>query len=283
MNKKPEWLRIRRIENPSIDIVEEIIKKRKLNTVCREANCPNYSECFSRKTVTFMILGSNCTRKCRFCNVRYDSPQPINPNEAENIASAIKELELRYAVITSVTRDDLPDGGAKHFAKVIQAIRLHSPDTTVEVLIPDLKGDISSLKTVIEACPDVISHNMETIAQFYCDIRPQAIYQRSLEVLKNIKLLNSRIRSKSGIMLGLGETKEQVYELFDDLRKVNCEFLTIGQYLAPSREHFPIYEYITPCQFEEYGAVAKEKGFSFVASAPLVRSSYYAGEALGMQ
>ena len=280
MNRKPEWLRIKNIKDPKINMVEETIKNLKLNTVCREAKCLNYLECFSHKTATFMILGRNCTRNCRFCNVRHDLPQSVNPDEPENVAQGVKELELQYVVITSVTRDDLPDGGAGHFAKVIGAIREHSPDTAVEVLIPDFNGDISSLKTVVDVKPDVISHNMETVECLYGDVRPQAKYHRSLKVLKNIKLLNPSIRSKTGIMLGLGEKKEAVYELFDDLREVGCEFLTIGQYLAPSQKHFPIYEYITPDEFEKYGAVAKEKGFVFVASAPLVRSSYHAGEAL---
>jgi len=282
MNRKPEWLRIRNTKSPNINVVEGIIENWKLNTVCREGNCPNYTECFSRKTVTFMILGKNCTRNCRFCNVRHDLPQPVNPDEPENIGRTVKELGLRYVVITSVTRDDLPDGGAEHFAKVVQDIRAYCPDTAIEVLIPDFKGDIDSLKMVTDSLPDVIGHNMETVARLYCDVRPQAEYRRSLEVLKNIKLLNPKIRSKSSAMLGLGETKEQVHELFNDLREVGCEFLTIGQYLAPSLRHFQIQEYITPSQFEEYGATAKEKGFSFVASAPLVRSSYHAGEALGM-
>ena len=284
MNRKPEWLRTRSLneKNPDMRIVEGIIKNLKLNTVCREASCPNYADCFSRKTATFMILGTNCTRNCRFCNVRNDMPQAVNPLEAEHVASAVNELGLRYVVITSVTRDDLPDGGAAHFAKVIAAIQASSPETAVEVLIPDFQGDVEALKTVANASPAVISHNMETVAPLYEAVRPQAEYRRSLKVLENIKRLNPDIRSKTGIMLGLGETKEQVHALFDDLRSVGCEFLTIGQYLAPSRQHFPIHEYITPQQFEEYGAIAKEKGFTFVASAPLVRSSYHAGEALGL-
>jgi len=281
MKRKPEWLRISRGNYTNINIVEDILKNLNLNTVCSEALCPNYTECFSRKTATFMILGTNCTRNCSFCNVRHDLPQSVNQDEPGNIARAVKELELRYVVITSVTRDDLPDGGADHFANVIRAIRKNSPGTAVEVLIPDFKGDFDSLKTVVDAMPDVISHNMETVARLYNDVRPQAEYRRSLELIKNIKLLNINIHSKSGIMVGLGETIEEVHQLLDDLRKAGCEFLTIGQYLAPSLEHFPVSEYITPQQFDEYGATAKEKGFTFVASAPLVRSSYHAGEALG--
>jgi lipoic acid synthetase len=280
MNRKPEWLRVSRGYDPNKGTVEGIIKNLNLNTVCREANCPNRAECFSQKTATFMILGTICTRDCRFCNVRHDLPQPVNHDEPENIGRAVSELGIRHAVITSVTRDDLIDGGAGHFAAVVRAIKKHSPETAVEVLIPDFMGEISSLKTIIDAAPDVISHNMETVAGLYPAVRPKAKYRRSLELIQSIKKLNPKIRSKSGIMLGLGETKEQVHELFDDLRSVGCEFITIGQYLPPSREHFPVREYITPEQFEMYGLTAKEKGFAFVASAPLVRSSYRAGEAL---
>jgi len=280
MDRKPEWLRIRSIKDSNISYVEEIVKSLNLNTVCLEANCPNYSDCFSRKTATFMILGKNCTRNCSFCNVRHDTPQLVNHDEPEKIAHAVKKLGLRYLVITSVTRDDLPDGGAEHFAQVIYAMRKHSPETAVEVLIPDFNGNENSLKIVADAVPHVISHNMETVSALYDVVRPQAKYQRSLELLKNIKLLNPKIHSKSGIMLGMGETKEQVSKIFNDLREVNCEFITIGQYLSPSCEHYPVHEYITPRQFEEYGAEAKAKGFAFVASAPLVRSSYNACEAL---
>jgi len=282
MISKPKWLRIPYIDNSNKDTVREILESLNLNTVCREANCPNYLECFSKKTATFMILGTNCTRNCRFCNVTCDEPQSIDPNEPENIAQAVVELGLQYVVVTSVTRDDLPDGGAEHFAKVIRAIQTASPKTAIEVLIPDFQGNIAALKKVADALPTVISHNMETVISLYDAVRPQAEYQRSLNLLQNIKKLNPAIRSKTGIMLGLGETQEQVHALFDDLRNVGCEFLTIGQYLAPSREHYPVQEYIEPQIFDEYGATAREKGFSFVASAPLVRSSYHAGEALGM-
>ncbi|MCL2410194.1 MAG: lipoyl synthase [Treponema sp.] len=282
INKKPEWLRIRSISDPNITFVEETIKSLNLNTVCVEANCPNYAECFSKKTATFMILGKNCTRNCLFCNVTNDLPLLVNQDEPENIALAIKKLDLHYAVITSVTRDDLPDGGAEHFAKTIQAIRSSCPKTVIEVLIPDFNGNSGSLKSVVDSQPDVISHNMETVSELYSKVRPQADYHRSLDLLKNIKALNAKIRSKTGIMLGLGETKEQVLALFDDLRKVNCEFITIGQYLAPTKKHYPIHEYITPQQFEEYGTIAKTMGFAFTASAPLVRSSYNASEAFGI-
>ena len=280
MLKKPEWLRVSGNRSLNNDAVAGVLKALKLNTVCNEAACPNHMECFSRKTATFMILGTACTRNCRFCNVRHEPPESPEIDEPERISQAVSELDMRYVVITSVTRDDLPDGGAAHFADVIHAIRFRSPKTAIEVLIPDFGGDAAALKIVTDALPDAISHNMETVSVLYSAVRPQAVYTRSLELLANVKRLNPVIRSKSGIMLGLGETEAQVYELFDDLREVGCEFLTIGQYLAPTRNHLPVFEYIEPHRFEEYGEAARNKGFAFVASAPLVRSSYHADEAL---
>ena len=280
--RKPDWLRVRYVDTPNREAVEKTLRSLNLNTVCTEANCPNYMECFSRKTATFLILGTNCTRNCGFCNVRHEQPQRLNPEEPENIARAIKELGLKYVVVTSVTRDDLPDGGAEHFAKVINAIKSETPETAIEVLIPDFKGNTAALEKVTDAFPAVISHNMETVKYLYADVRPQAEYRRSLDLLKKAKRLNPGIRSKSGIIVGLGETKKQVYELLNDLRDSGCDFLTIGQYLAPSKKHLPVKEYINPSQFEEYGDEARQKGFAFVASAPLVRSSFRAGEALGL-
>ena len=280
MTKKPEWLKIRHTDDPARDAVAEILKELELNTVCHEALCPNCMECFSRKTATFMIMGTHCTRSCGFCNVRRGTPQPLDPGEPERIAEAVGRLGMRHIVVTSVTRDDLPDGGASHFAGVVAAIREKSPKTAIELLIPDFLGDLAALKTVADAVPEVIGHNMETVACLYPQVRPQAGYLRSLEVVKNIKRLNPHIRSKSGIMLGLGETEKQVRELFDHLRGVGCEFLTIGQYLAPSSGHLPVKEYIEPRRFDEYAKTARQKGFSFVASAPFVRSSYHADEAL---
>ena len=278
---KPVWLRIRHRESPNHKIVEATLRRLNLNTVCSEACCPNQTECFSRKTATFMIMGTICTRNCRFCNVRFGEPLELDAEEPVNIAKAVKELGLGYVVITSVTRDDLPDGGAGDFAKVIAEVRRYSPNTLIEVLIPDFVGSKYSLKIVTDALPDVISHNVETVSELYQIARPQAVYQRSLNLLKNIKLLNPNIRTKSGFMVGLGETENQVYELFDDLYEACCEFLTIGQYLAPSKEHLPVFEYVEPCQFEKYELIAKQKGFEFVAAAPLVRSSFRAGEAFG--
>ena len=279
MLPKPEWLRVRHADTPNLEAVEKIISRLNLNTVCLQAGCPNYGECFSRKTATFMIMGTNCTRNCRFCNVRYGIPAQLNPDEPENIAQAVKELELKYVVVTSVTRDDLSDGGAKHFASVIMEIRRAAPETTVEVLVPDFMGSTDSLKIVTDALPAVVSHNMETVKSLYPVVRPQAQYRRSLNLLKNIKQLDQSIRSKSGIMLGLGESRKQVHELFEDLRDVGCEFLTIGQYLAPTKEHLPVLQYIEPSRFEEYGSDARRMGFDSVASGPLVRSSYNAGDA----
>lgn len=282
MLQKPEWLKTRYGQNPNREAVEAVLSQLKLNTVCQEAACPNYEECFSKKTATFMILGTNCTRNCRFCNVRHEAPLPIDPQEPQHVAEAVLALGLQYVVITSVTRDDLPDGGASHFSEVIRCLRQHAPDTAIEVLIPDFRGNMEALKLVTEAGPDIISHNMETVAALYQEVRPQADYAQSLALLEHIKRYNPNIRSKSGIMLGLGESKEQVLALFDDLRTVGCEFLTIGQYLSPTRAHLPVQAYIEPAQFDEYGAIARQKGFSFVASAPLVRSSYQASEALGL-
>jgi lipoic acid synthetase len=280
MDRKPEWLRKKRVSDPNVETVEKLIQELGLNTVCREAMCPNYGECFSSLTATFMILGRNCTRNCRFCNVTSAEPSPVDPNEPLSVARAAARLGLRYAVITSVTRDDLPYGGAAHFAETIRAIRAESPNTAVEVLIPDFRGDYDALKTVADAAPDVISHNMETVASLYAEVRQEAEYDRSLELLGRIKKLNGDIRSKSGIMVGLGETRGQVLELFGDLREQGCELLTIGQYLAPSKLHHPVMEYVPPETFEEYGEAAREMGFAFVASAPFVRSSYKAEEAL---
>ena len=277
--QKPEWLRVKHRHSPELETVENIISSFGLNTICKEANCPNYLECFSKKTATFMILGAVCTRNCRFCNVRHDIPAHVDKDEPERIAEAVKVLGLQYVVITSVTRDDLPDGGAEQFFRAVGALRKINPYTTVEVLIPDFLGDKSALERVIESKSDVISHNMETVASKYADARPEANYRRSLGVIERIAM-EPNIRSKTGIMLGLGETKREVLELFDDLRGVGCEFLTIGQYLAPTRNHYPIHEYISPEKFDEYKHEAYAKGFAFVASAPFVRSSYRAGEAI---
>lgn len=278
MKKKPEWLRIKIRQGHNLEYVKDMLKKLNLNTVCVEANCPNKIECFSKKTATFMILGSECSRKCRFCNVSHGELQKVDPMEPENIAKATVDLGLKHVVITSVTRDDIPDGGAGHFADVIRAIKAKDDKIIVEVLIPDLQGNIDSLKKVVDAKPEIINHNIETVPRLYEDVRPIAVYERSLELLKNVKKLDSSIMTKSGLMVGLGETQEEVIETMKDLRKAECDFLTIGQYLQPSSEHYPVQEYVKPEVFEMYKEEATKLGFSFVASSPLVRSSYNASE-----
>lgn len=277
--KKPDWLKVS-YNKESVDEISRIMANLKLNTVCREANCPNIGECCSKHTATFMIMGSNCTRNCRFCNVTCAKPTPIDPEEPMNLALAAKQLDLRHVVVTSVTRDDLPDGGAAHFAAVIRAIHEICPNTTVEVLIPDLKGVEKDLDTVLNANPDVLNHNVETVKELYEAVRPQAVYTRSLEVLTYCKKMRPDIRIKTGFMVGLGEADEQILELMNDIHKTGCDILTIGQYLRPSSEHAPLKRYVTPEQFAEYKRQALKIGFKFVASTPLARSSYKAFEAL---
>jgi lipoic acid synthetase len=281
MERKPDWLRKRITVDTDAGETEGILAQLGLNTVCLEADCPNYSECFTKRTATFMILGTHCTRNCRFCNVTHGEPQAVDPSEPERVAEAVNKLGLKYVVVTSVTRDDLPDGGAGHFAAVISAIRQCSPETAVEVLVPDFQGLESALQTVADAAPDVISHNMETVKALYSAVRPEAVYERSLSLIGRIREMSPDIKSKSGIMVGVGETPGQVLSLMDDLRAEGCQFLTIGQYLAPSKQHHPVIEYVTPETFDFYAKSAYEKDFDFVASAPFVRSSYNAGDALG--
>lgn len=278
--RKPEWLRIKPHSTKGLEFVEEMTKNLHLNTVCNEALCPNRGECYGRKTATFMILGSVCTRGCTFCNVSRGKVQPVDENEPERVALAVKALGLKHAVITSVTRDDLPDGGAGHFARVIKAIRNTADGVTIEVLIPDFQGNVNALKKVADARPEIINHNIETVPVLYPEVRPQADYKRSLNILRNVKDMDSSIYTKSGIMVGLGETEEQVLQVMQDLRNVHCDFLTIGQYLAPSVKHHPVVEYIHPDQFRAYEEKAYQMGFLYVASGPLVRSSYMAEQAI---
>jgi lipoic acid synthetase len=280
MQKKPYWLRKRFTADPKREAVAGIIKSLGLNTVCREANCPNAFECFASGTATFLILGKNCTRDCAFCNVARGKPDEPDPSEPERVSEAVAALGIRFAVVTSVTRDDLADGGASHFAKTVEAIRRRTPQTAVEVLIPDFQGDDAALSSVAEAAPDVIGHNTETVKELYPAVRPQADYGRSLELIGKISALGPGIKSKSGIMLGFGETRDQVMQTLRDLREAGCAFLTIGQYLAPSPAHAAPREYVHPSIFEEYRAAAESMGFAFTASAPFVRSSYRAHEAM---
>lgn len=276
--KKPEWLKVK-IQNPkNLSHVNTLIQSLNLNTVCHGANCPNRLECFSKSTATFMILGSICSRHCRFCNIESGKLLPPDIGEPYRVATAVKELVLKHAVITSVTRDDLEDGGAHMFAQTITAIREASPDTTIEVLIPDFKGSFDALKTVMDAKPHIINHNVETVNRLYADIRPEADYTQSLELLASVKAYDESIFSKSGFMLGLGEEEEEVLKLIEDLRAVSVDILTIGQYLPPSDAHAPLISYITPEKFTEYGKYAQSIGISSVASSPLVRSSYNAKE-----
>jgi lipoyl synthase len=278
--KKPPWLRVRVRNDAAFMETEALLRELSLNTVCEEATCPNRIECFAGHTATFMILGDVCTRNCAFCDVTSGAVLPPDPTEPERIGLAVKKLGLRHSVITSVTRDDLPDGGAAHFAKVISAIRKKSPETVVEVLIPDFQGDAHALQTVIEAAPDIINHNVETIPELYSAVRPQADYRRSLQLLQAVKNKKPDLYTKSGIMLGLGEELEQVEGVLHDLRDVGCDFITIGQYLAPSKEHYPVAVYVFPEIFDLLEERGVNLGFSAVASAPLVRSSYRAAEFL---
>ncbi|MTI54969.1 MAG: lipoyl synthase [Geosporobacter ferrireducens] len=277
---KPDWLKIKVTGGENRKQVEEILNRLSLHTVCEEANCPNLMECFCKKTATFMILGNVCTRKCTFCNVMKGSTLPIDPDEPLNIAKAVKELGLKHVVITSVTRDDLPDGGAEHFANVIREIRSIDRHVAIEVLIPDFLGALDSLRQVISAKPDIINHNIETVSRLYPSVRPMAVYSRSLELLKNVKEMDQSILTKSGIMVGLGEEQDEVIEVFRDLRMNRCDMLTVGQYLAPSKNHHPVSEYVHPEIFDQYKQIGEEMGFYHVASAPLVRSSYMADKAI---
>lgn len=279
MNRKPDWLKVS-YNRESVEEIAEIMRQLHLNTVCKEANCPNLGECYKKHTATFMILGSQCTRNCRFCNIACGKPEPVDPEEPENVAKAVAHLKLRHAVITCVTRDDLPDGGAAQFARTIQAIRATSPGTTVEVLISDMKGDRASLDTVMDARPDVLNHNVETVEALYAAVRPQAKYERSLDVLRYCKSVRPEGLTKTGFMVGLGETDDQIDRLMDDVLETGCDILTIGQYLQPSPAHAPLKRYVTPEQFDAYRDLALSKGFRHVASAPLARSSYRAQEAL---
>lgn len=274
------WLRRKLPDQKVLDKMESLLKDLNLHTVCDSALCPNRGECYKNGTATFMILGDVCTRNCRFCAVKKGRPLPLDPNEPLHVAQAAKHLNLKHTVVTSVTRDDLTDGGAEYFAKTIIEIRKQLPKSTIEVLIPDFKGSKEALQKVMDAQPEVINHNIETIPRLYSLVRPQAIYKRSLELLRQVKSYSKNIFTKSGMMLGLGEKEEEIIESMNDLRKVDCDMLTIGQYLRPSPHHLKVQEYVHPDKFEEYRKVGLSLGFKAVASAPLVRSSYHAGEML---
>ncbi|MCI5626956.1 MAG: lipoyl synthase [Porphyromonadaceae bacterium] len=272
--KKPEWLKIRLPRGFKTSQVVGLLNEKNLHTICSSGLCPNRGECWGNGTATFMIGGNVCTRSCRFCNVATGKPLPLDPHEILDIVNSVKELKLRHVVITSVDRDDLDDCGAAHWAAMIRTLRRECPDVTMEVLVPDFKGRMDLLDMVIAERPDIISHNMETVRRLTPDVRCFATYDRSLEVIRHIA--ESGIRSKSGIMLGLGETPEEILQTMDDLRAVGCEVMTIGQYLQPTRNHYPVQEYIHPDVFEQYRLAGIEKGFRHIESAPMVRSSYHA-------
>lgn len=276
--KKPAWIRTPIQKGPNTQKVKQLINDLNLNTVCLEANCPNKMECYNRRTATFMILGRNCTRNCTFCNVTKELPQPVDSDEPRRVALAVESLGLKHAVITSVTRDDLSDQGSGQFAAVVSEIRSKTPDVTIELLIPDFQGKEEALTTVLNKAPDILNHNIETVPSLYKKVRPMADYKRSLQVLSFVKNNYPNIKTKSGMMLGLGETFDEVIQTMQDLRQHGCDILTLGQYLQPSKEHVELVRYVTPDEFDHYKEKALAMGFKSVASAPLVRSSYHADE-----
>ena len=278
IKKKPEWIRSKLTNSKEFFLTKTIVNNNNLVTVCQEANCPNITECWSKRHATFMIMGDTCTRACAFCDVKTGVPGKLDQLEPVKIAEAVKKLNLKHVVITSVDRDDLDDGGSEHFFEVINQTRKTNPNTTIEVLTPDFlrKGD--AYKKVLDAKPDVFNHNIETVPSLYLKVRPGSRYFASLELLKNTKKVNKNIFTKSGIMVGLGETRDEILQVMDDLRAADVDFITIGQYLQPSIKHYPLDRYYTPKEFEDLGTIAKAKGFLLVSSSPLTRSSYHADE-----
>jgi lipoic acid synthetase len=276
--KKPEWIRVKAPGSPVYAETKKIVRDNKLVTVCEEAGCPNIGECWSKKHATFMIMGDTCTRACAFCNVKTGIPDALTRDEPEKVADAVARMGLEHAVITSVDRDDLADGGANHFARTIRAIRAASPATIIEVLTPDFLKKDGALEIVVAARPDVFNHNLETVPSLYLRIRPGARYFHSLRLLQRVKELDPAMFTKSGIMVGLGETREQVMQVMDDMRSADIDFITIGQYLQPTRKHAAIDRFVTPEEFKGYETIAYAKGFLMVAATPLTRSSHHAGE-----
>jgi lipoic acid synthetase len=276
--RKPDWIRVKAPVSREYNETRELVRTLKLNTVCEEAGCPNIGECWKQKHATFMILGAVCTRACSFCNVATGRPDQLDPHEPDRLAEAVGKLGLHHVVITSVDRDDLEDGGAGHFARVITRLRETSPGCTIEVLTPDFMRKTGALETVVTARPDVFNHNLETVPRLYPTIRPGARYFTSLNLLKRAKELDPTIFTKSGLMVGLGETKEEVGQVMDDLRAADVDFLTIGQYLQPTPKHAAVDRFVTPEEFESYAVMARAKGFLLVSSSPLTRSSHHAGE-----
>ncbi len=279
IKRLPEWLKKDVLLNPASRKVHALVQEFNLNTVCQSARCPNKNECFSNGTATFMILGNTCTRGCTFCSVPKGKPQELpDISEPENVTKAAKMLGLKHIVITSVNRDDLDDQGSNHFIKTIEALRKEIPEITIEVLTPDFRGNKNCIKSVADAKPDIYNHNLETVPRLYKDVRPGAIYKRSLELIQYVKEVNPKIITKSGIMLGLGETKDEVTEVIKDLFLHNCDYLTMGQYMQPTRDSYPVYRYLDPSEFTELKQIALKIGFKKVFSGSLVRSSYHAKE-----
>lgn len=276
--RKPDWLKVKFPAGVNFARIDRYHRQQGLNSVCRSAACPNQGECWSKGTATFMILGTNCSRHCHFCNVSSEPPLPPDPQEPRKVAAAIKDLQLKHAVITSVTRDDLSDGGADQFVALVEQIRQLTQGCRIELLIPDLQGNWHALAKVVSAAPDIIGHNIETVPRLYSAVRPEAQYQRSLDVLAQIRELSTTIISKSGLMLGMGETEDEVLRVMQDLRDHHCQILTLGQYLAPTVNHYPVQRYVSPPEFEQFAKRGKEMGFEHVEAGPLVRSSYHAEE-----
>ena len=276
IKKKPNWIRSKISNSKEFSLTKKIVNQNKLVTVCEEANCPNITECWSKRHATFLIMGDTCTRACAFCDVITGKPKSLDPFEPYKISNAVNKLNLKHAVITSVDRDDLNDGGANHFNEVITEIRKLNPSTTIEVLTPDFLRKGESYKKVVEASPDVFNHNIETVPSLYRQVRPGSRYFSSLELLKDVKKINKNIFTKSGIMVGLGENKDEILKVMDDLRSADVDFLTIGQYLQPSAKHHPLDRYYNPEEFDDLKSIAESKGFLLVSSSPLTRSSYHA-------
>ncbi len=276
--RKPSWIRVKAGGSKVYEETRKIVKENSLVTVCEEAGCPNIGECWSKKHATMMIMGDTCTRACAFCNVRTGKPNALDRRESENVAIAVEKLGLKHVVITSVDRDDLDDGGASHFVKTIEAIRTRSPDTTIEVLTPDFLRKDGALEQVVRAKPDVFNHNLETVPSNYLTVRPGARYFHSIRLLQQVKEIDPSMFTKSGIMVGLGEERNEVLQLMDDLRSADVDFMTIGQYLQPTKKHHAIKKFVTPDEFKSYETIAYSKGFLLVSSSPLTRSSHHAGE-----
>ncbi len=278
MGKKPDWIRVRAPQGTTYAETKKIVQEHKLTTVCEEAGCPNIGECWNKKHATFMIMGEICTRACSFCNVATGKPEALDKFEPLRVGVAAERMGLKHIVITSVDRDDLDDCGAEHFAKTIAAIRFKAPNTTIEILPGDFRGNMNSIDTVIKAKPDVFNHNLETVPRLYPTIRPGARYFRSLRLLERVKDVDPEQFTKSGLMVGLGETKEEVAQVMDDMRAAKIDFITIGQYLQPTPKHAPVHHFWTPEEFEQLAKMAKAKGFLMVSASPLTRSSHHAGE-----